>query len=233
MSRSLNIALAIMAAVAVVVMFVASGEPVAFFLRGTPLEGFLLALGRTNTIAFNLAVGYLVSALFWLLVVYLPEHSRRRLLRENLSRRYQDFKESVLQILLWCSVGTHDSRLPEELCDHRRFKEFFGSDDSRNWYAAMNGLQSNDDRMHELVLEIEVFADEIAYVLNNVNIQNARVHRLFKTLKENIYRLNHSTVYTADQVKYVGHFLWGVLARWSFVDGQREEDIIEETIALL
>src|SRR4051812_20787920 len=99
MHRFLNIALGILAAIAVVVMFASSGEPVVIFLRSTPLEGPLLALGRTNSIAFNLAVGYLVSALFWLLVVYVPETSRRSVLRDNLSRRYQGFKESVLQIL--------------------------------------------------------------------------------------------------------------------------------------
>jgi hypothetical protein len=97
----------------------------------------------------------------------------------------------------------------------------------------MNGLQGNEDRMRELVLELELFADEVAYVLNNVNIQDAQVHRFFKTLKENIYRLNHSNVYTDDQVKYVGRFLWSVLARWSFVEGQSEKDIIQETIAHL
>lgn len=230
MSRTMNFVIAALAVVAVIVMFVSSGESVVFFLRGTRLESYLVALGRPNTIAFNLAVGYLVSALFWLIVVYVPERARRNVLRDNLGRRYRSFKEAALQILLWSSVGTHDSRMPEELYDHRKFKEYFGADQSRNWYAAMNGLQENADRMRELRLELEIFADEVAYVLNNANIQDADVHRFFKALKENIYRLNHSTVYTYDQVKYLGQFLWGVLACWSFIDGQREDDIIQKTI---
>ena len=101
MSRILTVAIAALSLLAVVVMFIASGEPVVSSLRGTSLETVLVALGWTNAIAFNLAVGYLVSALFWLLVVYIPDLSRRRLIRDNLSRRYQDFKESVLQILLY------------------------------------------------------------------------------------------------------------------------------------
>jgi hypothetical protein len=88
MHRYLNTTLAVLAAFAVVVMFATSGEAVVFFLRGTALERPLLVLGQTNTIAFNLAVGYLVSAIFWLLVVYVPESTRRKVLRENLSRRY-------------------------------------------------------------------------------------------------------------------------------------------------
>ena len=230
MPRRLNTTLAALAVVATVMMFATSGEAVVPVLRGTSLEPILLALGRPNTIAFNLAVGYLVSALFWLLVVFLPERSRQRLLRENLNRAYQHFKESVLQILLWSSIGTHDSLLPKELCDHRKFIEYFSAGGSARWYAVLNGLQGSELRRHELVLELEVFSDEVAYVLNNVNIQDERVHRLFKVLKENIYRLNHSKVDTYDYVKDLGRFLWEVFARWNFVDGQQEADVIQQTI---
>lgn len=232
MSRHINIALALLAIVATLVMFATSGEPVIPLLRNTRLEPLLQSIGRTNSIAFNLAVGYLVSGIFWLLVVYLPDRARRSVLRENLSRSYRRFKEAALQILLWSSIGVHDSRMPEELCDHRKFKEFFEANKSAHWYAAMNGLQGSEIRMRELVLELEIFADEVGYVLNNANIQDIKVHRLFKVLKENIYRL-HSNVHTDEQVKYVGRFLWEVLARWSFVDGQSENDIIQETIERL
>jgi hypothetical protein len=230
MSRHVNVTIAALAAVAVVVMFESSGEPVIPVLRGTSVEPLLLGLGSANSIAFNLSVGYLVSALFWLLVVFIPERSRKRLLRDNLNRAYQAFKESVLQILLWSSIGTHDSRLPEELCDHRKFKEFFGAEESTRWYAAMNGLQGSELRMHELLLELEIFAEEVAYVLNSVSIEDEKVHRLFKVLKENIYRLNHWNADTYEHVKSLGRFLWGIFARWDFVDGQRETDVVQETI---
>lgn len=233
MHRRLTTTLAALSVVASVVMFATSGEAVVPVLRGTSVAPVLLALGWPNTIAFNLSVGYLVSVFFWLLVVFLPERSRRRLLRENLNRAYQHFKESVLQILLWSSIGTHDSRLPKELCDHRKFIEYFGADQSKPWYAVLNGLQGSELRRQELVLELEVFSDEVAYVLNNVNIHDERVHRLFKVLKENIYRLNHSQADTYDHVKDLGRFLWGVFARWNFVDGQRETDVIQETIERL
>lgn len=228
MSRYATLTVAVLAVIAFNVMFVSSGESVLSPLRGTWVEPVLLKLGRPNTIAFNLAVGYLVSAIFWLLVVYLPERSRRRVLRDNLSRAYRLFRESVLQILLWTSVGTHDSRLPEQLCDHREFKEFFGAEGSQRWYAAMNGLQSSELRLQELLQELQIFADEVAYVLSCVNIQDEQVHRLLKTLRENIYRLNHWNADTYDHVKSLGRFLWEVLSRWN--DGQRETDIIQETI---
>ncbi len=213
--------------------FSGSTEPVVGFLRGTSIEPYLLALHNGNSIVFNLSVGYLVSLFFWLLVVYFPDRTRRLILRDNLSRRYQDFRESTIQILLWASIGTHDSRLPKELCDHRKFKQFFDENGKEHWYAALNGLQGTKERVDELLLELELFAGEVSYVLNNVNIQDPKVHSFFKLLSENIYRLKNSTVYSYDQVEYLGNFIWSIHARWSIIDGQLENDIIQDMIDAL
>lgn len=213
--------------------FSGSTEPVVGFLRGTSIEPYLLALHIGNSIVFNLSIGYLVSLFFWSVVVYFPERARRLILRDNLSRRYQDFRESTIQILLWASVGTHDSRLPKELCDHRKFRGFFDENEKRYWYAALNGLQSTKERVDELLLELEIFAGEVSYVLNNVSIQDPRVHSFFKRLSENIYRLKNSTVYSYDQVKYLGNFIWAIHARWSIIDGQLENDVIQDMIDAL
>jgi len=218
------------AAIAIFGLFSGSNEQVIPLLQGTLVEPYLLALHNGNSIAFNMSVGFLVSTFFWLIVVYHPERKRRTLLRDNLSRQYQSFKESTIQILLWSAVGTHDSELPNELCDHLKFKDFFNKNNKENWYAALNDLQSNQARMHDILFELEMLASEISYVLNNVNIQNDRVHSFFKRLNENIYRLKASSVYSYDQVKYVGNFLWGIHARWSIIDGQRNDDVIQNMI---
>jgi hypothetical protein len=223
--------LALLAIVAIFGTFSGSNEPVIDVLLGSPLEPFLLALHNGNSIVFNLSVGYLVTVFFWLIVVYAPERRRRHLLRDNLIRRYHDFREDTIQILLWAAIGTHDSTLPKELCDHRKFRAFF--DEKERWYAALNGLQGNKDWIDDLLLELELFSAEIAYILNNVSIQDQDVHSFFKRLNENIYRLKNTSVYSYDQVKYLGNFLWGIHARWSFITGQLENDVIEDMIASL
>src|SRR5690606_23743415 len=126
------IILGVLAVIAVLGMFSASGEPVIPILKGTWLEGPLIALGRSNVIVFSLSIGYLVTVFFWVLVVYMPERQRRRVLRDNLNQRYQEFKEEVIQTLLWASVGGHDSRTPRELTDHKKFKAFFDQDEKAN-----------------------------------------------------------------------------------------------------
>ena len=153
-----KVALGILALVAVFGMFAGSEEPVVAILRRSFLEPHLQALHIGNSILFNLSVGYLVSLFFWLLVVYLPERRRNSILRDNLRRRYQEFRENTIQILLWEAIGTHDSQLPKDLLDHRKFKEFFDENKSARWYAALNGLQGNKDRINDLLLEMEFLA---------------------------------------------------------------------------
>lgn len=135
--QRLNRVLLLLVLAAVFGTFAGSNEPVPGFFRSTSVEQILLASHNGNSIVFNLSVGYLVSMFFWLLVVYLPERSRRHLLRDNLSRRYKHFREDTIQLLLWASIGTHDSQLPEELCDHRKFREFFDVNSKERWYAAL------------------------------------------------------------------------------------------------
>jgi len=208
-------------------LFSGASEPVISPLQGTWIEPILHSLHIGNSILFSLSVAYLGSFFFWALVVQYPEAKRRKLLRDNLSQHYQQFKESVIQVLLFSSVGTHDSKLPKKLCDHVEFKAYFGANGKQRWYEALNGLDDRNDFLQDLLFEMELLASEVNYVLNNVAIQDERVHSSFKLLNQNINRLKNSSAYTDDPVKYVGNFLWGILARWSFIDGQQQDDFLE------
>lgn len=233
MSRKVNLAIAALAAIAVLLLFVSSGEPLVPFLRDSQLAPILYALSWPNTIVFNLSVGYLSSTIFWILVVYLPEKSRRNLFRKTLATRYTEFKYEIVQTFIWAAGESQDVQFVEDLAnDHIKFKDYFGSSNAR-WYAVLNGIQGSELRMHELLLAMKMFSDEVAYVLNNVPIDDPSVHRVFKRLNESIFRLRESEVDLYDRVKYVGNFLWGILARWDIIEGQVEDDIVEKMIALI
>ena len=222
-----------LAAAAVFGLFSGSNEPVASLLRGTAIEPTLRALHNGNSILFNVSVGYLSSFIFWLIVVQYPEVKRRALLRDNLARQYQDFKESVIAIILDCSVGSHALEFPKQLCDHLKFKEFFSGNGNPSWDDVLNGLQNQRHYMQDLLVEFELLTSEVAYVLNNVPIQDPKVHQSFKRFSRYVFRLKNSSVYSYDSAKYIGEFIWEILARWSFVDGQHEDDFIEEMIRKL
>lgn len=225
--------LAILSFMAVLGIFSFSGEPVPVMLRGGSVESILLKLGRANSIGFNLCVGFLTSVFFWLLVAHIPEQNRRALLRDNFQRRYLGFRESTIQIILWCAEGSHDSDLPKQLLNQVAFRSYFDADKKKRWYAFLNGLQGNEDRMTELLLELEIFSQEVGYLLNHINIQDAEVHAFFKRLNEHIYRLKNAKVYSHDLVKYVAGFLWELNSNWNIITGYQKEDPIAKMIAAL
>lgn len=219
MRKRFHLPIAILAVLAIVGALSSGKEPV-FRMWHKP-----------NALIFSLCVGYLVSFIFWLMVVFLPEHQRRRVLRENLSERYQLFRRDVVGILLNASIGPYSLDEAERLSDYEAFRNFFGANQKEMWYAALNGLQSNEYYLHELLVEIEMLSDEVAYVLNNVNINDSAVFEFFKNLSGHVYRLKNSPTFTDDQVKYLGSFVWGILAQWSFIDGRLQEDIIQKMIS--
>ena len=90
---------------AIVGMLSGSDEPIVSFLRGTSVETLTLKLHSGNTILFNLSVGFLTGVFLWVLVAWIPEQRKRTILKSNLKRHYHNFKEDVIQILLWASVG--------------------------------------------------------------------------------------------------------------------------------
>lgn len=231
MSRKVNLIIAGLAVCASVLLFVTSGERIPPSLKDSKIAPLLHELSWPNTIVFNLSVGYLSSTIFWILVVYIPERSRRAILRNTLATQYQQFKQEVVQIFVWASGDSQDVRAVDAMAkDHVHFKTHFSSRSER-WYAVLNGIQGSELRMHELLLAMEVFSKEVEYVLNNVPINDPSVHDFFKRINENIFRLRESESDTYDRVKHVGGFLWGILARWSIISGQAEEDVVEKMIA--
>lgn len=226
LDRYLPVVLAAISVLAVLGMFAFSGDPVVRFLQDSNVKYVLLGFGYENSIAFNLCIGFLTSVFFWFLVVYIPECNRKSLLRDNFQRRYQDFRESTIQIMLWCSEGIHDSQLPKQLLNQIAFRTYFDADNKKRWYEFLNGLQDNDDRMRDLLLELDLLSQEVGYLLNHINIQDPKVHDFFKRLNEHIYRLRHATVYSNDMVKYVGNFLWEINSNWNFITGYQNHDPI-------
>ncbi len=231
MSIKVNLLISVLAAIAVLLLFVASGEPLAPWIIDSQLAPILYALSWPNTIVFNLSVGYLSSTIFWILIVYLPEKSRRSLLRETLAMRYAEFKQEIVQTFIWASGESQNVQFIEELAkDHIKFKEYFSSNKTR-WYNVLNGIQGSELRMSELLIAMKMFSSEVEYVLNNVPIDDPSIHSVLKRLSENIFRLQESEADPYDRVKYVGSFLWKILARWNNMEGQVEDDIIEKMIA--
>lgn len=225
-----SVALLILAALAALGMFVGSNEPVLPIFEGTWVEDATYWLHLGNSILYDLSVGVLISIFFWWLLVGLPQAKKQRILKSTLQRHYGYFKEDVIQILLSASDEAYEPELPEQLLDRDTFKEHFKADDLKQWYATLNGLQDHPTKINDLLVEMDLLWQEISYFLNNVEIDSDDAHAFFKRFSAHIYKLKHSSVYTHDHVKYLGNFIWEVFAGWSFIDGYRKSDIVQDMI---
>jgi hypothetical protein len=224
---SLEAVLFVLCAVSAVMIFVSSGEPVADIIYHTALRPFLERFGWQNAIVFNLSIGVIGGVFLWWLVSWLPERRKRNLIRDSLASRYKEFKEDTIAVLLATSGHGYDSQLTTKLLDHNEFKQFFSG---KRWNDATNGFQFEPGNLNDLITELELFAAEILYVLNNVDIQDAEVYSFFKRLSRIIHRFRGPIDLNRDELKPLMRFLWEIFARWDYVTGQRETDIVEDMI---
>ena len=195
--------------------------------------GGIGATRPTNSIILSVSTSYIAGVIVWLLVVWLPERRRRSILRTNFRNHYALFREDIAHVLLRAAAGgsfSIDLELPKKLAAPTAFREYFSERGNQNWYDVLNGLQANPDVLEDLLLEIDLFASEVASVVAKVEFDDLEPLAFFKRLTHYVQRLKSASVYSHDQVKYFGNFVWEIMALWSFVEGQRKEDIVEKMI---
>jgi hypothetical protein len=183
-----------------------------------------------NKIIYDLGIGSLISLMFYALIVRIPDFQRRRRIKRSLAIHYKSFKVRCICIFLGVVDGSYATESAETLLDQRKFKVFFQqphSDSQSKWNALANNF--NEGTLGDLVTEMELFRDEIAFVLNNADIQNEEVFEFLKRLSSAIYSIKRASL-DYDSIKSLCSFLWQLFAGWDWVSGYRERDIIEETI---
>jgi hypothetical protein len=207
-----------------------SDEPVVDILKNTRIESLFQKLPIGNTIVFDLSVGFLVTVIFYLLVVWFPDRRRKNLIKKNMKEQYRSFKEDTIVILLSACQGSYKSGLPKNLAKQVEFRKFVKeavSESQERWHVVLNGL--NDRLLKDLLVELEILMNEVSYILNNVNVEDPNVFSFFKRLSQEVYKLKNTTM-EYDDVKQLSHFLWELFSGWSFIDGYREDDIVSVMI---
>ena len=120
--------------------------------------------------------------------------------------------------------------MPEELLDQKKFKEYFKAKvtlDQDRWDRFCNKLDPY--YLKELVKRMEIFRDEISFILNNVDIPSDEPFEFLKRLSAAIYSIRDTSLEYND-TKSFARFLWEIFAGFSFATGYRERDIIQEMI---
>jgi hypothetical protein len=181
-------------------------------------------------IIYDLAVASAVSLIFYGLVVRLPDYQRRQRLKRSFAGRYRMFKEECIGIMLSVADGSYDSALPETLVDQGRFRAYFKesvSPSQERWHAFLNNL--NERNLRELTTQLDIFRDEIIFVLGSTDIPEEEPFEFLKRLSAAIRSMRDTTL-DYDEAKPFARFLWEVFAGWNPITGYREGDIITRMI---
>lgn len=160
-------------AVSVVTIGVAHEDP---WLRSMicPALGCIKTEGAPflNKIAYDLAMGTLVSVIFYWLLVRLPDAARNQRLRHRLIRHYEAMKQECVTQLLFATQG------PASMDDIRRlasspvaFREHFYAVERAPWYKAQNRFDdANTTYFDDTKSAIAAFKQEVDFTIDHADI---------------------------------------------------------------
>lgn len=186
-----------------------------------------------HKIVYDLALGFLTSILFYALVVRLPDYEHRQRLKRSLARHYRQFREDCIEIMLQVASTDPAEQLPcaKSLVEQNSFKAYFGSEVAEGrtrWNDVFNNMESFD--FQQLPSNMEIFREELVFVLNNIDIQKTEPFESAKRLSVGLLLNVKYTTFEYDELKPLERFLWSVFAGGDPIYGYRERDMVQEMI---
>ena len=89
-----------LSALSVLFVFISSDEPLLKILEGSVLESLFVNSISGNSIIFNISMGFVVSAIFYIIVVYLPEKQKQ----SDVAPQIDEYVSTVIS-RTWCLVS--------------------------------------------------------------------------------------------------------------------------------
>src|SRR5262245_56833845 len=101
--------------------------------------------------------------------------------KRSLSAHYKAFRKGCIQTMLGVVHGKIDTRTAEALIEPDKFRQYFqepvGARKSR-WHEFFNNL--NETSLRELQTSMEIFREELIFILNNTDIQKDEAFEFIK-----------------------------------------------------
>ncbi len=179
----------------------------------------------------SLSIGFIVSAMFYFVVVYWPEKQKKKRIYRSMEQQYQDFKKDCIDIFLILS-DSQEYKSRENLLIQNEFRRYFYNNNKRGenrWDAVANGIQSNEYYLNEILYNLRMLNDEIKFVRSSIDIHDEEVSQFLKKLSQVLHHME-STEPEYDSIKSFCRFLWEMFTGWSFVEGYRKTDIVADMI---
>jgi hypothetical protein len=187
---------------------------------------------RWGKLFYDLGLTSLTSLIFYWILVVVPENQRRERLRRSMTQNYRLFREDVVSTLLGIIQRSYSVGQVRELATSQRaFRDFFHSPSDAEgqewWHAVQNRIREH--HIASLTIALELFRDEIAFLLNNADVRDDEAFAFFRRLSDAITsaKVPNATDSPADAI--LG-FIWQALSGWNAVSGYPEHDVIADMI---
>lgn len=188
-------------------------------------------------LATSMLAGGLVSFFFYWLVVYEPERRKRHIIKRNLSKMYLRIKEDILYNVVFASKkgGRFDldasPEIIKSLLTVEGFKAAFsgGREADEGFYAFENQMSYDTPEFRDIVLNLEILAKQIEFILHNYTMDDEHLFDFFKRLELMLLRLRHSSP-GYDESKPLCGFIYQIFSGWSPIDGYLGYAVVDKMI---
>ena len=193
----------------------------------------IAGLGTSSHVAVihSLSVGLFSSSIFYFCVVYIPKRQKRKRVRNRLQEQYRSIKLRVVDLLLMLS-NSQSYRNRENLLIQQEFRRFFNcnvSPDMRRWDAIANGLQGNEYHFREVLYYLQMLNEEIRHAMTVIDIDDEEVTEYLIHCSQVLSRMD-MIQNDYEDIKLLCRNLWSLYTGYSFVEGYRDTDVIQDMI---
>jgi hypothetical protein len=179
---------------------------------------------------YDIGMGGLVSVLFYLLLVRVPENAKRRRVRRSLERQFKRFKKDCLYVMLGVVNGMIDPELADELLDQKSFRSYFKGrplPTQDRWDMFLNGL--DETGLNDILRAVEILREEVNFALGATDIPADEAFEFLKRLSWAIHSVQRTEL-GYDEIKPLSGFLWELFSGFNFITGYQKEDVFAKMI---
>ncbi len=178
----------------------------------------------------NIVSGYVVSVIFYFLVVSLPDHLKKKIHQKHALKVYRSFKIDIIGLIFSASGKCYGTEEIEELMEPSRFREYFKEDETGSggrWYDFLNGL--DDYHRGRIATELEILREELQFLVSHHDIDDSEIYTHLKQVSVAIHAMSKTGV-SYDEQKQWGRFLWALFSTFDWSSGYQDEDPIVRSI---
>lgn len=180
---------------------------------------------------YAVSISIIAACIFYIFNIFLPEQKRNTIIKQDFEKQYLHFKEDCIYIFLSVFGKSIDIKLVQKLCDLDEFKKYFkekcGNAQVR-WDKVTAKLDCNEIFLKNILIQLSILRNEVAFILNNTEINEKNVLLFFKLLSQIIYSHKEKGINMEyEEKEALLRFLWELFTGWSFIRGYRKEDIVK------